>query len=704
MTTRGHTIRQAHGTAGAPRVPRPLVPQQSAIGLRRLNTSTRIPQDQQPIRSMLDIDVDNTTGNGPSRTQPPVRSMLDVDHPPQTTNNVTQPPPARPRRQHTLLRMPFRHRNRLDESTTLDNPDAMGLRTQGTQAPTQPSSMLDIDDKPQPGDRDRLGRFGRRRLHRQQRDGSADLPDRPQYEDYDQRIVSMLDVVDPEVATLSSITNVQNSLFVPSLGRWLNRRPTYDLTPMEAPYDTRSRRESRRESSPTGTFRSIDATSILSSGPPPEAHDFATNRNSVATIPEDKPLPNLPVRPEMGRIPSNITERFYAVRPHDTSLADWNDEDLAQLDDHVRHMLHSRRSAFGRSMKAFRQYVKRPLGFFVTLYATLITLFGLAWVLFLIGWIHVGDSERQDYLIDVIDQVLVALFAVVGDGMIPWRTVDTYHMIFIAHYHHLTWDTRKKLDAPKLKNKNDLPSETVQHPHDIQEDLPNLATPDLEAARELHLKEELSVLTPQQQAKLEHHQTKFANSHTFYKPHETETHHAFPLRLLVAIVVLLDFHSCFQLALGLSTWLIHYSVRPKALTATLLCCSITINITAGILISIGDRKTRKKDVVERMFRQELTKEAMRRVEEAKEKEKTEKDEAERKKKKESFLKRIDELEKLRSSLDEPRRSESGSARKSRDEVGKFSSSVSPRDRQSPETLPESPAGTPAEPEPFPRSP
>ncbi|KAH7014314.1 uncharacterized protein B0I36DRAFT_210655, partial [Microdochium trichocladiopsis] len=426
-----------------------------------------------------------------------------------------------------------------------------------------------------------LARFGRRRLNRQQGDDDA-LPRRPQYEDYDQRIVSMLDVVDPEVATLSSITNVQNSLFVPSLGRWVNRRPTYDLTPMDSHYDSRPAR-----------------------------------RAAVATIPEDKPLP---VPPSLERIPSNITERFFAVRPHETSLADWSDEDLALLDDHVRHMLHSRRSAFGRRMRAFRQYIKRPLGFFVTLYATLITLFGLAWVLFLIGWIYVGDPARQLYVIDVIDQVLVALFAIVGDGMIPWRAVDTYHMIFIAHYHHLTWDTRKKLKAPKLKNKNDLPHETVHQEPDIQEDIPRIPTPDLEAARELHAKEELSVLTPEQQAKLEHHQAKFAKSHTFYKPHETETHYAFPLRLLVAIVVLLDFHSCFQLALGFSTWLIPYQVRPGALTATLLCCSITINITAGILISIGDRKTRKKDVVERMFRQELTKEAMRRVQENKDKE------------------------------------------------------------------------------------
>ena len=83
-------------------------------------------------------------------------------------------------------------------------------------------------------------------------------------------------------------------------------------------------------------------------------------------------------------------------------------------------------------MKAFGKYVRKPLGFLVTLYATLITLFGLAWVLFLIGWIYVGT--KQLYVINVIDYVLVALFAVVGDGMAPFRAVDTYHMIFIAHY------------------------------------------------------------------------------------------------------------------------------------------------------------------------------------------------------------------------------------------------------------------------------
>lgn len=308
--------------------------------------------------------------------------------------------------------------------------------------------------------------------------------------------------------------------------------------------------------------------------------------------------------PSIERIPSKMTDSFFAVRPHGISFADWSDEDLDELNDHVRHMLHSRQSAMHRRLKAFGQYVRRPLGFLVTLYATLITLFGLAWVLFLIGWIYVG--EEQLYVINVIDNVLVALFAIVGDGMIPWRLVDTYHMAHIARYSLLTWKLRGKMAVPKLKDKNDLPTETVQPNEPDQTDI------DLESALN-NAGKEVSVLTPKQQSRLEHHQQKFAKSHTFYKPHETETHYAFPLRFLITIVCLLDLHSCLQLALGLCTWIIDYRVRPMALTATILSCSIVVNITAGVFIMVGDRRTRKKDVVERIFRQDLTREAMRRV-------------------------------------------------------------------------------------------
>jgi hypothetical protein len=259
------------------------------------------------------------------------------------------------------------------------------------------------------------------------------------------------------------------------------------------------------------------------------------------------------------------------------------------------------------------------LGLFVTIYATLITLFGLAWVLFLIGWINVAG--RQSYLINVIDNVLVALFAVVGDGLAPFRAVDTYHMIYIAHYHHLTWSLRKKLNLPKLVNENDLP---VQPGIDADVETGSTAEAasaiNADAKSTRSMRDEASMLSEEQQRKLKHHEDKFSKSHTFYKPHETETHHAFPLRLLVAVVVLLDCHSLLQIALGTCTWAISYHVRPFALTTVILCCSITCNITGGVLISVGDRITRKKDVVERMFRQQLTEQAIHKMEKRRQKE------------------------------------------------------------------------------------
>ena len=209
----------------------------------------------------------------------------------------------------------------------------------------------------------------------------------------------------------------------------------------------------------------------------------------------------------------------------------------------------------------------------------------------------------------IIDSVLVALFAVVGDGLAPFRAIDTYHMIYIAHYHHFTWSRRKQDMLPDLSDPNDLPANNAP-----------IASPRTTNPEDPEQQWEFTVLTPKQQAKLEHHQAKFCKSHSFYKPHETETHYAFPLRLLVAIVVLLDCHSLLQISLGATTWGIYYKHRHMAITTVILCCSITVNATAGLLIWIGDKRTRKTDVLERMNRQELTEEAMRKVEKKKEKE------------------------------------------------------------------------------------
>jgi hypothetical protein len=129
--------------------------------------------------------------------------------------------------------------------------------------------------------------------------------------------------------------------------------------------------------------------------------------------------------------------------------------------------------------------------------------------------------------------LLIILFLV---GLAPFRVVDTYHMAFIAYYHRLTLRLRRERNLPKLQDENDLPA-------------PNVLDPDLEA--QFKKEQEKPVLTPEQQEKLTYHQMKYHKSHTFYRPHETPTHRAFPLSLLITITLLLDLHSCLQVGFSL---------------------------------------------------------------------------------------------------------------------------------------------------------
>lgn len=287
-------------------------------------------------------------------------------------------------------------------------------------------------------------------------------------------------------------------------------------------------------------------------------------------------------------------------------------------------------------MKGFGQYVRRPLGFLVTLYAVCITAFGLAWVLFLIGWIYVGDKEKQEYTLHIIDSVLVALFAIVGDGMAPFRAIDTYHMIFVTRYSRIMEKGKARRDAlpagdgsdasavPAIALNGKEPSLAdpvdgtgLGQPADFRPPSPLAKDEEMGLAEDEE--EDLYPLTPKQQKRFLHHRKKLAQSHSFYKPHETFTHYKFPLSYLITVVLLLDLHSCLQISLGATTWGIDYHHRNAAITTTILCVSITTNIVAGLVILKGDKKTRKKDVVKLIDRQELTSDAMKKLESKKKK-------------------------------------------------------------------------------------
>ena len=135
------------------------------------------------------------------------------------------------------------------------------------------------------------------------------------------------------MSTLSTLTNVQNSLFIPNLGSLLNRRPTYNLT----------------RKGTLGTLRETASrpTSTVLAEPEPEPEEKGGGGE---------------MRPPLTHtttISSTLSESRYAVLPHGESLRGWTPEEKAELNDLVRHMLHSRRAAFKRGLKGFGQYVRR---------------------------------------------------------------------------------------------------------------------------------------------------------------------------------------------------------------------------------------------------------------------------------------------------------------------------------------------------------
>jgi hypothetical protein len=155
----------------------------------------------------------------------------------------------------------------------------------------------------------------------------------------------MIAILDPEVATLSTLTNVQNSLFVPSLGNIVNRRAAYRISDRDNQERTIDKLKTslKRISSPMDDVDEKGGIG-LRKPLPPRPGPLSSKR---------KPLTRT------DTLTSTLSESRYAVLPHGETLPGWTHEDKEELDDLVRHMLHSRRAKFKRSMRGFWQYVRR---------------------------------------------------------------------------------------------------------------------------------------------------------------------------------------------------------------------------------------------------------------------------------------------------------------------------------------------------------
>lgn len=296
-------------------------------------------------------------------------------------------------------------------------------------------------------------------------------------EEMNQRVVDFLDAVDPEVSTVSTLNNIQNSLFIPNFGSWVNRGSLIKLSSPEVRAAGKYAQLLEEHEALEARGQSVDdrpPVEIASHGAEQEYARALEERRRVA----GQPTSRTSLRPQSGEPPASLAEaeqgeaekareraqhpeQFdhqrvqastpvmgrrrsvasalssatgpklrhrqtvrgdFAVLPPGVDWGDWTDEEKAELDDYVyvasnsrynealilttlirRHLLHSKKEKSKRVWRGFKKYFSTPLGAFVTIYSFLLFVWGLAWVLFIIGWINVGG--RQAYFIEICDQV-----------------------------------------------------------------------------------------------------------------------------------------------------------------------------------------------------------------------------------------------------------------------------------------------------------
>ncbi|SNX85472.1 uncharacterized protein MEPE_04181 [Melanopsichium pennsylvanicum] len=373
-------------------------------------------------------------------------------------------------------------------------------------------------------------------------------------------LVDTLEIVDPGVSAAGHLTNIGNSLIFPNIPGLYDRRPVIDL-------------------------------------PAQQVDPVAASTEATLQL-------------EEGRHP---------VQAPTCSKAEQDD---LHLDAYVHELLTKKQKA-KRAWQGIWAFLKTPVGVIAGIYGFLVVFGGAALVLFLVGAIDGG--KNKDFWVELFSQFENGLFTITGVGLIPWRVRDTYRMAWIAYYQHLTWRLRKRQGLPKLADKNDVPTVIASKVHKRKEKKGGAtrdnddggASSDEEEDRTKQ--RELStdaVLSPHQALYMDHLQTKFSESQSWYRPHETFTHHAFSINIALWITILNDLNSLFQCLMCGYMWgyANHYHDRPAWSTGTFMPCSFLAGIGAAVLIWKGGETSKKKREVEEKLLAAFAKDVDARVE------------------------------------------------------------------------------------------
>lgn len=171
---------------------------------------------------------------------------------------------------------------------------------------------------------------------------------------YGNNVADLLDVLDPEVQALNTLGDIQNTWFIPNTGLFDRTRKIQLTKPPSVP-------DTAIPSRVNNTYADVDA-----------------ELSAIAEKDESKSLPPVPAPPSPAEVDGQVKG---PAQPVDTSveklaehrvvrgeyfvlsskivdMSDWTEQEQADLDDYVRHLMHSRKEKLRRNRRAFGKYVR----------------------------------------------------------------------------------------------------------------------------------------------------------------------------------------------------------------------------------------------------------------------------------------------------------------------------------------------------------
>ncbi|KAG0144946.1 hypothetical protein CROQUDRAFT_672018 [Cronartium quercuum f. sp. fusiforme G11] len=370
--------------------------------------------------------------------------------------------------------------------------------------------------------------------------------------------IDLLEVVDPAVHTASTLTHIQNSIFIPLAFNRYGSPVIDDLGTAVTP--------SRRTS-----LRTRPKSPVHDSSPIPSARRSRIRRGSILIGNQDSPT----IDEESGG-PANEAEN--------------------SIDNHIIEIVdHGRRQTIRRILRGARAFICTPLGVLFAIYGFLVVF----WVLILLKWIKIEPLHRYRIWVEICSQILNGLFTITGIGLLPSRLIDWWNISIVIHYARIIWRRKGKKN---LGDPNDiLPLDIERAKAEKEVACTKEPTQKLRRKRRVKpcakLEDERRILSEPEIIRLERAQSKLCRSQTWYRPHSSPTHYAFPIWGAFAILICNIGNSIFQAALCGVMWGLTYSHRPAWTTATFMAASFSCGIASAILIWQVGQRTRKSEEV-----------------------------------------------------------------------------------------------------------